>query len=202
MKKGELCSVYVLHRLQMIPMPPMATCRNWCRTMKRLLALLLLCLLAGGHLILALRFNSILAYAMYERWDASTNGTLLFEFKTKKANGILIYEDDPEGMNFIDIFLVNGRVRMRLNIGQCDLQQEFINGNFSDNKWHRLRVLRAFESTYFKVDNHSSKIIKCGREHTSFSARSSLYVGGIPHDISLNSLAFPGSFYDVYNGNR
>jgi hypothetical protein len=171
--------------------------------MKRLPVFLLLCVLAGGHLILALRFNNVLAHAIYDRWDASTNGTLLFEFKTQKENGFLIYEDDPGGMDFIDIFLVNGRVRMRLHIGQCNLQQEFIDGNFSDNKWHRVRVFRAFESTHFKVDHHSSTIIKCGAKHSSFSARSSLYVGGFPAvDISLNSLAFPGSFYEIYNGNR
>lgn len=153
-------------------------------------------------MILALRFNKFTAHAVYERWDASTNGTLLFEFKTKKKNGFLIYEDDPGGMDFIDIFLINGRLRMRLRIGDCNQQQEFINGNFSDNKWHRVRVYRAFESTHFKVDNHQYKIIKCDAKNVAFKAQSSLYVGGLPVDISLNSLAFPGSFYDIYNGNR
>ncbi|EDO25389.1 predicted protein, partial [Nematostella vectensis] len=127
-------------------------------------------------------------YAIFDRWDATTNGTLLFEFKTQKENGFLIYEDDPSGMDFIDIFLVDGKVRMRLHVGQCVLKEAFVHGNFSDNKWHRVQVFRNFQNTILKVDHHSSKAISCKAKDSSFTVTSALYVGGFPLDISLNSL--------------
>lgn len=175
--------------------------------MKELLAILLLLLCVLLRQSFGLRFNKTLAHAIFNSWNGSTNGTLLFEFKTPRENAFLMYEDEPGGMDFIDIFLVNGRARMRLQIGQCkrpeqDHFEEYIEGNFSDNKWHRVRVFRQFRNTYFKVDHFSSAVMKCGTKDSKFKVKSSLFVGGFPVEISLNSLAFPGSFHEVLYGNR
>lgn len=163
--------------------------------MKLLVVLFLL-----PSLTLALRFNKSFAHAIFKSWNGSANGTLLFEFKTSRENAFLMYQDEPEGMDFVDIFLVNGRARMRLQIGQCkDHFEEFIEGNFSDNKWHSVRVLRKYKNTYFKVDHLSSAVMRCDSKD-GFKARSSVFVGGFPVEISLNSLAFPGSFHEVLYG--
>jgi len=171
--------------------------------MKELILHLLLTLCVFVRFSFGLRFNKTLAHAIYSPWNGSTNGTLLFEFKTTSGNAFLMYEDEPGGMDFFDIFLIDGRARMRLQIGQCkrpdpDHFEEYIEGNFSDNKWHRVRVVREFKITYFKVDHISSRIMKCSNKDSLFKARSLLYVVGFPVEISLNSLAFPGSFHEVF----
>ena len=167
--------------------------------------LLKICLLSVVYVSESLRFHGSKAYAIYEKWDARTNGTLKFYFRTHKKYGMLFYMDDLGKQQFLDLSLVDGRVRIYLYFwdDKCYLKKKFIDGKFADSKWHKVTVRRNFEETIVKVDNFSTtvtcKIYLPFPDAPYFDARSVLYVGAIPIHIPLNSISNPGSYWESDN---
>ena len=148
-------------------------------------------------------YNSA-AYAIYDEWDARTNGTLEFYFRTHKRNGMLFYMDDLGKQQFMDLSLVDGRARIYLYFwdSNCYLKKEFIHGMFADSNWHQVTVRRNFEETIVKIDNSSTKVIcRMNPDYPDapyFDVRSVLYVGAIPLSIPLNSISNPGAYWESY----
>lgn len=167
--------------------------------------LLQVCLLSVVYVSESLRFHGSKAYAIYEKWDARTNGTLQFFFRTHKLNGMLFYMDDLGKQQFFDLSLVDGRVRIYLYFwdSKCYLKKKFIHGMFADSKWHKVTVRRNYEKTVVKVDN-SSATVTCkpylaAPDSPYFDATSFLYVGAIPIHVPLNSISNPGSYWESDN---
>ncbi|KAK3742936.1 hypothetical protein QZH41_003856 [Actinostola sp. cb2023] len=145
----------------------------------------LLCLTTLASADTGLRFNETnLPFAEYRPWDLSTNGAMEIYFKTAKRYALLLYQDDGEGKDWIDVFLVNGKARLRLRMGTCDRENTLLNGNFTDSKWHHLRVKRNFSLTSISVDGVESESLDCkntaGSPAKPKPSKSSMYLGGIP----------------------
>ncbi|EDO39871.1 predicted protein [Nematostella vectensis] len=123
-------------------------------------------------------------FAEFKPWDLSTNGSFELYFQTKRKNALLLYQDDGEGQDWIDVFLVEGRARIRITLGMCRSSTRIINGSFADEKWHLLKVKRNFTITTFSVDGFESELIECEITEDSpvkpKSSKTSLYLGGIP----------------------
>lgn len=168
-----------------------------------LAALLALCAIATVCADVGLKFNeSNLPFAEFRPWDLSTNGAIDFYFQTKKQNALLLYQDDGEGTDWIDVFLIKGKARLRLRMGTCDQAITHLRGNFTDAKWHRLIVERNFSMTTISIDGTRSESLLCeeiyGSPEKPKPSKSSLYLGGIPLlSKPIGHWANPTIFYEA-----
>ena len=61
------------------------------------------------------------SYAQFKKWDGGTDSSLSFEFRTDSMEGLLVYTDDPTTCDNLELKLVDGRLRLRMNTGAGDL---------------------------------------------------------------------------------
>lgn len=147
---------------------------------------LLLCLFTIVAADTGLQFNATkFPFAEFKPWDLSRNGFMEIYFKTAKENSLLLYQDDGEGMDWIDVFLLKGKARLRLRMGICDIHEvTSLNGNFTDSKWHHLSIRRNLSQTTIAIDGVEAESIVCEKTYESPAkpkpSKSSLYLGGIP----------------------
>ena len=141
-----------------------------------------------------LSYNEYNSYAVYEAWRIS--GELSFLFKSVKSTAFLAYQDDGT-YNHFDLFLVNGKVRVRVTFNECHRKKLTVDGNFSDSRWHRIRLEQGVDNITLTVDGCFSEYISCKYTGPKLESWRDLYVGNIPNNISLNSLANPGIFYEA-----
>ena len=161
--------------------------------------------IAGSQAGAGLRFPSDpTAYAVFKGWNAVTNGTLTFHFKTHKENGFLLYEDDKGQCEFFYLSLADGRLRMRLSMEKCREIQTFLVGHkLADGNWHRVTVKRHFHRTTVTVDDRASNSTYFkGPAEGFLGVKSNLYVGRIPWYTPLNELSLPAIYYESINDNR
>ena len=102
--------------------------------MKKMLLLLLFLL---GYCQAFILEGSQTSYAQFKKWYTSGNATIEFEFLTSLPNGLLLYTDDGGYYDFLEVKLVEGSLRTRLNLGNgaqiVDLGRQ-LNDGFS---WHK-----------------------------------------------------------------
>lgn len=165
---------------------------------------ILLGLIALASAETGLKFNgSNFPFAEFKPWDLSNNGAIEIYFKTAEKDALILYQDDGEGMDWIDVFLVQGKARLRLRLGNCyNRENTVLNGNFTDLKWHHLKVKRNFTDTTISIDGIEAESIVC--ETTSESpakpkpSKTSLYLGGIPLvSKTIGHWANPTIYFDA-----
>lgn len=112
--------------------------------------------------------GSASTYAQYSPWYACLNGSLAFEFKTHEPNGLLLYAQSLP-YKYVQISLVDGRVRLRMRLGERDdprgeflVQQPIVVGGgkstatrLNDEKWHEVKLVRLNERTVLEVDGET-----------------------------------------------
>ena len=140
-----------------------------------------------------LAYNEFNSHAVYDISAWHGPGSLSFLFNTNKSDKFLAYQDDRDYFNF-DLFLVNGNIRARVNFDNCPWEELVIQGNFSDSRWHRVRLTRTLANLTLSVDGCHSQSIPCEIPSSEGEKWDTLFVGSIPLFISLNSLAKPGIF--------
>lgn len=138
----------------------------------------------------SLTFEGSQSYAFYENWKPLPRGALQLDFKTGKRDAFLLYMDDIGQREFIDLFLVNGSVRLRLTAGQCERATTFVYGMFHDYQWHRVRIDVQEDQTILKVDgNLHSKPINC-TGHATFRLNSKIFMGSFNFSPNISSQDF------------
>ena len=143
------------------------------------------------------------AFAVFKGWNAKTNGTLTFHFKTDNKKGFLVYEDDKGQCEHIYLSLADGRLRLRLMMGDCDETQTLLVGrNLADGKWHKVTVQRNYKSTRITVDHWTNSTEYKGRGRQTLGVQSDLFVGGMPLNKPFNDLSFPAIIYESIHVNR
>lgn len=143
------------------------------------------------------------AFAVFKSWNAKTNGNLTFHFKTDNKNGFLVYEDDRGQCQYIYLSLADGRLRLRLKMGNCDETQTLLVGhNLANGQWHKVIVQRNYEWTTITVDNWTNSTIYKGKGRQILGVQSDLFVGGIPWYKPFNDLSFPAIRYESIHFNR
>ncbi|XP_022798888.1 neurexin-2-like [Stylophora pistillata] len=143
-----------------------------------------------------LSYNGNTSRAVYEAWRIS--GELSFLFKTNRPTAFLAYQDDG-ARNFLDLFLVKGKLRAWVRFNNCTPKSKelTVNGNFSDSRWHRVRLTRGNEENVtLTVDGCKTEYISCKYTATESESWKALYVGNIPANISFNDLANPRIVYE------
>ena len=140
-----------------------------------------------------LSYNEGNSHSVYDACAWKGPGTLSFLFNTRKHNTFLAYQDDGTYSNF-DLFLVEGKIRARVNFDKCPWEQLIIEGNYSDSRWHRVRLTRSLSNVTLTVDGCHSQSIVCDISSPERERWHALYIGSIPLHITMNSLANPGIF--------
>ena len=64
----------------------------------------------GGLFVLE---GSQTSYAQFRQWHGGQNDTLTFEFATSQKDALLLYSDNNQEREYIQIKLVNGNVMLR-----------------------------------------------------------------------------------------
>ena len=144
------------------------------------------------------------AYAVFRGWDAKTNGTLKFHFKTLSQNGFLLYEDDKGQCQYMYLSLVDGRLRMKLKMGNCEYTQTLLVAQkLADGKWHKVTVQRNFSVTKVTVDRIFENTTRyLGEGIHIFGVESDLHAGGVPWYTPFNDFSFPAIVYESTNFDR
>lgn len=160
-----------------------------------------LCLLVLAQTSSCLWFDasSSASYAKCKDWTTPSLGKLTFYFKTGKPDGLLLYKDE-KNFEFLDVSLTGGSVRLRLAMFDCRRRKALVQGNFSDSKWHRVKIGFNNEKTNITVDETWYASINCSslapKGFTKLTG--GMFLGGLPKDTDLQSLAFPSSYYEFH----
>ncbi|XP_078001036.1 neurexin-3-like [Glandiceps talaboti] len=141
-------------------------------------------------------YGTYTCYAQYEMWDATTNGTLSFQFKTSEKEGLLAYMDDGGQYDFLELKVTEGHVRLRFRIGDS-AQTVMVGDDVNDNTWHTVEVIRNYQKTTLVVDSQRKTGASIDQEETTLTSKSDLFFGGIPRRTRLTALALPSVMFDT-----
>ena len=84
------------------------------------------------------------SYAQFRKWYASPNASLQFEFLTSQPNGLLLYTDDGGYYDFLEVKLVEGRLRLRLNLGDGAQIVDMGDDLHKGFTWHKVRKMKIY----------------------------------------------------------
>ena len=100
------------------------------------------------------------SYAQFRKWYSSPNASLEFEFLTSQPNGLLLYTDDGGYYDFLEVKLVDGSLRIRLNLGNgaqiADVGHGDLNNGYT---WHHVKIQRNFTKTVVSLDNKKRVVL-------------------------------------------
>lgn len=144
------------------------------------------------------------SFAKFPSWNPCQNGSFTFEFNTAHPNGLLVYMDDGGKIDFLELKLVGGVVRLRLNLGEGTTILA-VGQNLNDRQWHKVEVARNEEDTTLIVDKESQSEKSPGTEFAfgNMTQNSFAFVGGMPaaYDAMLSLMALPSVVFEPsYNG--
>ncbi|XP_067939641.1 neurexin 1-like [Watersipora subatra] len=143
------------------------------------------------------------SYMTFDHWQLCTTTKLQFDFRTHLANGLLLYQDDGNGVAFLELKLVAGQLVMRLKVAEDKVLGFKIGENLDNGEWHMVRIERFEDDILLKMNSSLRKVALdldtedndlLGASHQ----RSPLYVGGLPQLYTLMSGSFslPSIFYE------
>ena len=141
------------------------------------------------------------SYARYPKWNACTNASFSFQFKTAQADGLLMYMDDGGRYDFLELMHTSGRVQLVLNIvdGREGRVQIEVGRNVNDGRWHRVEIRRNRMETTLMVDDVSSSRVAFGSDFIfgDLDTNSDVFFGGLPDTYSqdLHTMALPSAFF-------
>lgn len=139
-------------------------------------------------------------FAQFPSWAPGPNGSLELAFQTREPHGLLLYADDGGAVEFFELKMVEGAVRLRYNLGG-GARLLTVGKALHDGERHKVRVQRRFERTELIVDAHVEG--RSGRsgdlEFGSPAGNSLVWVGGLPAPappvrLSLPAVALEPSF--------
>ncbi len=139
------------------------------------------------------------SFAKFPKWNPCQNGSFTFEFNTIQSNGLLLYIDDGGKFDFLELKLVAGAIRLRLNLGEGATILS-AGQNLNDRQWHKVEVSRRNEDTTLIVDKESQTKRSGGFEmaFANVTKNSFVFVGGMPitYSAKLSLLALPSVMFE------
>lgn len=148
---------------------------------------------------LGLHFDTDSSYCEFERWNASINGTLKFEFKTNVDRALLIYMDDGGDKDFLELILEDGIMRFRFRI-RNNARTFYLGENLADSTWHEVTIKRSGRSSSITLDGITREGSVEGPDE-ELTLATNLYVGGLPVDADVLLTSSPAaSLYQHFLG--
>ncbi|XP_069501152.1 neurexin-2-beta isoform X6 [Ambystoma mexicanum] len=165
------------------------------RLVSAMLSVVLLAGLLGPGI--ALEFGGATGqWARYARWEAGSVGELSFSIRTNVSRALVLYLDDGGNCDFLELQIVDGRLRLRFTISCAEPATLFLETPINDDRWHMALLTRKFRETTLKVDGETrSAEVKSKRR--DMSVVSDLFVGGIPADVRLSALTLSTVKYEL-----
>ena len=145
-------------------------------------------------------------YAKFPKWNACINASLSFEFRTLQSKSLLMYTDDRGRFDYAEILLVDGRVRLRMNIvdGREGSIEITLGERLNNNRWHRVEIQRNRMETTLYVDGQSDSRVAFGSDFNFGEIQRNNYVffGGLPNEYydgdqtKLETLSLPSAYFE------
>ncbi|XP_025735074.1 neurexin-2-beta isoform X6 [Callorhinus ursinus] len=160
----------------------------------RLLLLLLLALAAGAG---SLEFGGGPGqWARYARWaGAASSGELSFSLRTNATRALLLYLDDGGDCDFLELLLVDGRLRLRFTLSCAEPATLQLDTPVADDRWHMVLLTRDARRTALAVDGEA-RAAEVRSKRREMQVASDLFVGGIPPDVRLSALTLSTVKYE------
>ena len=101
-------------------------------------------------------------------------------------------------MDFFEVKLVEGSLRLRYNLGSGS-EILGLGRGLNDGRWHRVTVARHHARTTLTVDHISEHRLSRGDQFTfdvAASNQSHVYVGGVPQTVRVSQLALPSARFE------
>ncbi|XP_066108018.1 neurexin-2-beta isoform X20 [Saccopteryx bilineata] len=159
-----------------------------------LLLLLLLLLAAGAG---GLEFGGGPGqWARYARWaGAASSGELSFSLRTNATRALLLYLDDGGDCDFLELLLVEGRLRLRFTLSCAEPATLQLDTPVADDRWHMVLLTRDARRTALAVDGEA-RAAEVRSKRREMQVASDLFVGGIPPDVRLSALTLSTVKYE------
>lgn len=141
------------------------------------------------------------SYALFSSWSPCANGSINFNFKTDRPNALLLYADDVSKLDYVELKLVGGTVRLRMKYGKTALITNLGYG-LHDLRWHSVELRRKGLETIFLVDGLREIHVQRGPGmKLNFGTPgkiSKLFIGGMPeaYGSELSKLALPSVVFE------
>lgn len=158
------------------------------------LLLLLLTLAAGAR---GLEFGGGPGqWARYARWaGAASGGELSFSLRTNATRALLLYLDDGGDCDFLELLLVDGRLRLRFTLSCAEPATLQLDTPVADDRWHMVLLTRDARRTALAVDGEA-RAAEVRSKRREMQVASDLFVGGIPPDVRLSALTLSTVKYE------
>nr|XP_026252229.1 neurexin-2-beta isoform X4 [Urocitellus parryii] len=158
------------------------------------LLLLLLALAAGAR---SLEFGGGPGqWARYARWaGAASSGELSFSLRTNATRSLLLYLDDGGDCDFLELLLVDGRLRLRFTLSCAEPATLQLDTPVADDRWHMVLLTRDARRTALAVDGEA-RAAEVRSKRREMQVASDLFVGGIPPDVRLSALTLSTVKYE------
>ncbi|XP_021945063.1 neurexin-1 [Folsomia candida] len=140
------------------------------------------------------------SYIKYSPWQhTQQNNSLLLDFSTNQPDGLLLYTDDSGDVDFFELKLVEGGLRLRFNLGDGGTEILQVGRHLNDGLWHRVEI-SVRNGVGLTVDGFVTKEKLLGKESGggwNNAKAGGVFVGGLPTeyneklgDLSLPSVVF------------
>uniref|UniRef100_A0A7N4P345 Neurexin 2 n=1 Tax=Sarcophilus harrisii TaxID=9305 RepID=A0A7N4P345_SARHA len=135
-------------------------------------------------------------WARYGRWaGAAGSGELSFSLRTNASRALLLYLDDGGNCDFLELLLVEGRLRLRFALSCAEPATLHLDTPVADDRWHMVLLTRDARRTALAVDGEARAAeVRSKRRHMEVA--SDLFVGGVPPDVRLSALTLSTVKYE------
>lgn len=124
------------------------------------------------------------SYVKFPKWTDTTDGegTLEFRFKTKKANGLLLYANggfQHKNKYMFQVTLTSGVLNVQFNMGSDDAlssKNADLGSQWNDMEWHHVRIARNFREINIRIDNHE-KVLTSDGDDDRLKLESDIFMG-------------------------
>uniref|UniRef100_A0A287D608 Neurexin-2 n=1 Tax=Ictidomys tridecemlineatus TaxID=43179 RepID=A0A287D608_ICTTR len=130
------------------------------------------------------------------RWaGAASSGELSFSLRTNATRALLLYLDDGGDCDFLELLLVDGRLRLRFTLSCAEPATLQLDTPVADDRWHMVLLTRDARRTALAVDGEA-RAAEVRSKRREMQVASDLFVGGIPPDVRLSALTLSTVKYE------
>ncbi|XP_071997862.1 laminin subunit alpha-4 [Engystomops pustulosus] len=132
---------------------------------------------------------------------------LSFRFRTHSSHGMIFYVSDEDENNFVTLFLADGQLHFKFNIGKQKLtikSQE----KYNDGMWHTIICVRDMNKGKLIIDGLRMLEDSLPLGHAAWNITAPLYIGGVApgkamKNVQINSVySFSGCLGDLQLNGR
>ncbi|CAL1548003.1 unnamed protein product [Lymnaea stagnalis] len=157
----------------------------------------------GGDSVTGIRFGlSMYSRQEYKELPARIRVkplTIVAKFKTSAPNGLIFYTADANHVDFLAIFLLNGKVQFSFNCGTGTANMASTE-TYNDNKWHTVTAKRSNQNGELTVDSSKPVKGKTKGNAVSLNTKEPHFIGGLNEKESKTAIKNLGGQYAGFDG--